>query len=121
MRGRAKGSARSHNGRPGVYSRGRQHSPCSCLCAILAPPILAAAYLTGWRVKTSPVPIKAPYFATVKSNNYLPNALNLMDAQAEGFDQAGGWGGAGCVAGAGCGGEAGSSDVKWLRRGSRGL
>lgn len=45
------------------------------------------AYLRGWRVKTSPVPIKAPFFAGLKSNNYLPNALNLMDAEAEGFDQ----------------------------------
>ncbi|KAL4442489.1 hypothetical protein ABPG77_005073 [Micractinium sp. CCAP 211/92] len=44
-------------------------------------------YLQGWRVKTSPVPIKAPFFAGLKSTNYLPNALNLMDAEAEGFDQ----------------------------------
>ncbi|KAL4447823.1 hypothetical protein ABPG75_005042 [Micractinium tetrahymenae] len=44
-------------------------------------------YLRGWRVKTSPVPIKAPFFAGLKSNNYLPNVLNLMDAEAEGFDQ----------------------------------
>ena len=38
-------------------------------------------------VKTSEVPIKPKYFATVKSNNYLPNALSVMDAQADGFDQ----------------------------------
>lgn len=44
-------------------------------------------YLRGWRVKTSPVPIKSPFFTGIKSNNYLPNVLNLMDAQAEGFDQ----------------------------------
>ncbi|KAI7837708.1 hypothetical protein COHA_008500 [Chlorella ohadii] len=44
-------------------------------------------YLRGWRVKTSPVPIKAPFFSLIKSNNYLPNALNLMDAQAEQYDQ----------------------------------
>ncbi len=41
----------------------------------------------GWKVKTSPVPIKDPYFATLKSNNYLPNALVALDAQLEGFDQ----------------------------------
>ena len=41
----------------------------------------------GWKVKTSPVPIKDPYFATLKSNNYLPNALLALDAQLEGFDQ----------------------------------
>lgn len=44
-------------------------------------------YLRGWRVKTSPVPIKPAFFTGVKSNNYLPNVLNLMDAQADGFDQ----------------------------------
>ena len=41
-------------------------------------------------MKTSPVPIKAPFFSLIKSNNYLPNALNLMDAQAEQYDQVGG-------------------------------
>lgn len=44
-------------------------------------------HLKGWRVKTSPVPTKQPYFATLKSVNYLPNALALMDAQAEAMDQ----------------------------------
>ena len=34
------------------------------------------------------MPIKDPYFATLKSNNYLPNALVALDAQLEGFDQA---------------------------------
>lgn len=38
-------------------------------------------------MKTSPVPLKPPFFTGIKSNNYLPNALNLMDAEAEGFDQ----------------------------------
>lgn len=44
-------------------------------------------YLRGWRVKTSPVPIKPPFFTGIKSNNYLPNVLNLMDAEAEQHDQ----------------------------------
>ena len=43
--------------------------------------------MQGWKVRTSPVPIKDPYFATLKSNNYLPNALVALDAQLEGFDQ----------------------------------
>lgn len=43
--------------------------------------------IKGWTVKTSPVPIKDPYFATLKSNNYLPNALVALDAQLEGYDQ----------------------------------
>lgn len=33
------------------------------------------------QVKTSPVPVKHDYFAVLKSTNYLPNTLNLMDAE----------------------------------------
>ena len=39
------------------------------------------------QVKTSPVPAKDPYFATLKSNNYLVNTLALLDAESEGVDQ----------------------------------
>lgn len=39
------------------------------------------------RVKTSEVPIKPSFFATLKSTNYLPNVLAVMDAQADGHDQ----------------------------------
>ena len=49
--------------------------------------MLCLCDVQGWKVKTSPVPIKDPYFATLKSNNYLPNALLALDAQLEGFDQ----------------------------------
>lgn len=38
-------------------------------------------------MKTSPVPMKPPFFAALKSTNYLPNALAVMDAEAEGFNQ----------------------------------
>lgn len=41
----------------------------------------------GWRVVTSGVEAKPPSFATLKSNNYLPNVLCLMDALAAGCDQ----------------------------------
>lgn len=44
-------------------------------------------HLKGWKVKTSPVPMKAPFFANIKSNNYLVNVLNIMDAEADGYDQ----------------------------------
>ena len=44
-------------------------------------------HLSGWRIKTSKVPVKDPYFATLKSNNYLANALVVMDAEASGYDQ----------------------------------
>ena len=38
----------------------------------------------GVKVVTSSVPIKPPEFATVKSVNYLPNALSQMEAEAKG-------------------------------------
>ena len=41
----------------------------------------------GMRVKTSPIPPKHDYFATLKSTNYLQNALALMNAQDEDIDQ----------------------------------
>eukprot|EP00887_Chlorella_sp_A99_P000052 scaffold16.g52.t1 len=47
----------------------------------------ATEYLRGWRVKTTPVPHKPAFFATLKSTSYLSNALAVLDAQAEGFDQ----------------------------------
>lgn len=43
-------------------------------------------YLRGRKVKTTPVPIKDPYFATLKSTNYLPNVLAVMDAEEEALD-----------------------------------
>ena len=43
-------------------------------------------YLRGRKVKTSPVPIKDPFFATLKSNNYLANVLTVIDAERDGFD-----------------------------------
>jgi hypothetical protein len=39
------------------------------------------------QVKTSPVPQKDQYFATTKSTNYLVNALALLDAEVENYDQ----------------------------------
>ncbi len=41
----------------------------------------------GWRLVTSGVEAKPPSFATLKSTNYLPNVLCVMDAQAAGGDQ----------------------------------
>jgi hypothetical protein len=37
---------------------------------------------------TSQVPIKPPLFATMKSTNYLPNALLMQEAEAAGVDYA---------------------------------
>lgn len=43
-------------------------------------------YTAGVRLVTSTVPIKPPFFARVKSNNYLPNVLVLLEARDHGAD-----------------------------------
>jgi 4-amino-4-deoxychorismate lyase len=43
-------------------------------------------YTKGMKVVTSTVPIKPPFFARVKSTNYLPNALVLLEAKDHGAD-----------------------------------
>lgn len=40
--------------------------------------------LEGVKVVTSTIPIKPPYFATVKSVNYLPNVLAQLEAEDQG-------------------------------------
>jgi len=42
----------------------------------------------GVRVITSQIPVKPPFFATIKSTNYLPNALLMQEAEAAGVDYA---------------------------------
>ena len=43
-------------------------------------------YTNGVKVVTSKVPIKPPFFARVKSTNYLPNVLLILDAKERGAD-----------------------------------
>jgi 4-amino-4-deoxychorismate lyase len=43
-------------------------------------------YTKGMKVITSTVPIKPPLFARIKSNNYLPNALVVLEAKDHGAD-----------------------------------
>ena len=43
-------------------------------------------YTEGMKVVTSTVPIKAPFFARVKSTNYLPNVLVVLEAKERGAD-----------------------------------
>lgn len=43
-------------------------------------------YTEGVKVVTSTVPIKPPFFARVKSTNYLPNVLVVVDARERGAD-----------------------------------
>ncbi len=45
-----------------------------------------AYYTEGMKLVTSNIAIKPPYFARVKSNNYLPNALVILDAKDHGAD-----------------------------------
>ena len=43
-------------------------------------------YSDGMKVITSSIPIKPPFFARVKSTNYLPNVLVALEANAKGAD-----------------------------------
>ncbi len=43
-------------------------------------------YSEGVKVVTSTIPIKPPFFARVKSNNYLPNVLVVLEAKDRGVD-----------------------------------
>jgi len=51
-----------------------------------AQPEPERSYTEGVKVVTSTVPIKPPLFARVKSTNYLPNALVIMEAKDHGAD-----------------------------------
>ena len=51
------------------------------------PPPPQVPHLEGIKACSSPVPVKDPFSATVKSTNYLINALNLQHAERMGFDQ----------------------------------
>ncbi|MBI2088977.1 MAG: D-amino-acid transaminase [Deltaproteobacteria bacterium] len=46
----------------------------------------ASYYTEGVKVVTSTVPIKPPFFARVKSTNYLPNVLVVLEAKDRGAD-----------------------------------
>jgi 4-amino-4-deoxychorismate lyase len=43
-------------------------------------------YTDGMKVVTSTIPIKPPLFARIKSTNYLPNVLVVLDANERGAD-----------------------------------
>ncbi|CAH2069589.1 unnamed protein product, partial [Thlaspi arvense] len=62
-------------------------SPSQCLEPALYAIVIQqnlTVHRTGVKVVTSSLPIKPPEFATVKSVNYLPNALSQMEAEAKG-------------------------------------
>jgi 4-amino-4-deoxychorismate lyase len=51
-----------------------------------SPPYPERYYTEGMKVVTSTVPIKPPYLARLKSNNYLLNALMVLEANDRGAD-----------------------------------
>lgn len=61
--------------RPGLY----------LIAHALTPPFMTA-HPAGARVKTSALPVKAGWFATAKTCNYLPNALMKKEAVDAGVD-----------------------------------
>lgn len=67
---------------PGGFSLSSRECACASFYAI----VLAYQLETKEAVKviTSSVPMKAPEFATMKSVNYLPNALSLLEAEEKG-------------------------------------
>ncbi|DBA96325.1 TPA: hypothetical protein ACH3X3_002502 [Trebouxia sp. C0006] len=74
-------------GRGGFGLSGAECLGPTFYCQVYTEPVGDLDSERALTVKTSEVPIKPSFFANVKSNNYLPNALNVMDAQADGFDQ----------------------------------
>lgn len=73
---------------PGGFGLG----PAECVgstfyVVIFTPDAYPASYYTeGVRVVTSTIPIKPPFFARVKSTNYLPNVLVMLEAKDRGAD-----------------------------------
>lgn len=67
-------------------------SPAECIGSsfyvmIFRGPAYPESYYTqGMKVVTTSVPIKPPFFARIKSTNYLPNALVIVDARDRGAD-----------------------------------
>lgn len=75
---------------PGSFGANPSDCPSSQLYVnvIRYPKPPARYYDQGVTVVTSKIPVKASFFATVKSCNYLPNALMKMEALAAGSDYA---------------------------------
>ena len=67
-------------------------SPAECVGSSFYVVIFGAEFYPDWfytrglKVVTSTVPIKPPFFARVKSTNYLPNVLVVLEAKDKGAD-----------------------------------
>lgn len=73
---------------PGGFGLGSAECVGSAFYVVIFSPeaYLASYYTEGIRVVTSTVPIKPPFFARVKSTNYLPNVMVVLEAKDRGAD-----------------------------------
>lgn len=73
---------------PGGYGLGPAECVASSFYVVVFKPEAypESYYREGIKLITSKVPIKPPFFARVKSTNYLPNVLVLLEAKDRGAD-----------------------------------
>ncbi len=73
---------------PGGYGLGPAECVGSSFYVIVfkQEPYPESYYRQGMKLVTSQVPIKPPLFAQIKSNNYLPNVLVVLEAKERGAD-----------------------------------
>jgi 4-amino-4-deoxychorismate lyase len=73
---------------PGGFGLGPAECPSSSFYVIVFAPDAYPEryYREGMKVITSTIPIKAPFFARVKSTNYLPNVLVALEANTKSAD-----------------------------------
>lgn len=73
---------------PGGFSVSPSESVSASLYAVVypAPPPFMESHPGGARARFSQIPPKAPELATIKTCNYLPNALMKAEAEAAGVD-----------------------------------
>ncbi|KAG6557504.1 hypothetical protein Mapa_000778 [Marchantia paleacea] len=73
---------------PGDFNLSPAHCNSTFYAVMIAEGRTEKGIDGGVKVITSSVPIKRPYFATMKTTNYLPNALAKMDGEDKGAFQA---------------------------------
>lgn len=73
---------------PGDFNLSPAHCTSTFYAVMIAEERKSREIVGGVKVITSSVPIKRPYFATMKTTNYLPNALAKMDGEDKGAYQA---------------------------------
>ncbi len=73
---------------PGGFGLGPAECKTSAFYVIVfkPDPYPERYYNEGMKVITSSIPIKAPLFARIKSTNYLPNVLVVLEANGKGAD-----------------------------------